>query len=432
MAINNVWELVDCPQGANLVSCKWVFKVKRLPNGDINKFNARLVARGFSQRYGVGYDETFAPVVHMESLRVLLTIAAMEDLEAHQLDVVTAYLAGELEEEIYMTSPQGLPNIANKVCRLLRGLYGLKQSARVWNRRIGAVLKRLGLTAIATDALIWVNKDYSVILALYVDDIVLFARQTQSLESVKAALSKAFNMKYLGPISTVLGMRVRCDRVRRMLWIDQSHYIQDILKEFRYTDCRPVATPADGYAQLRPGTPENDPSNEPFPDIRLYQRALGCLNWLVRGTRPDIAFVVHKLSQFCHQPCRQHWRGVLRVLRYLKHSPTLAIRYGPSTDGLVGYTDTDYAADILERPRHWITGRQSRRIHNGDSQETYKPRPTKDMAAKQRYRHKHTQGNPLGKPTWPRNGYAGRQGGLDRAQEDTPTRRQRKGTKPIG
>jgi Reverse transcriptase (RNA-dependent DNA polymerase) len=345
MAINNVWQLVDCPQGVNLVSCKWVFKVKRLPNGHIDKLKARLVARGFTQRYGIDYDETFASVVRTESLRILLAIAAMEDLEVHQLDVITAYLAGELEEEIYMAPPQGLPITGSKVCRLLKGLYGLKQSARVWNRRIGAVLKKLGLIAIATDASIWVNKDCSIILALYVDDIVLLARQMQALESVKTALSKAFKMKDLGPISTVLGMRVRRDRARRLLWIDQSHYIQDILEEFQYADCRPVATPADGYEQLSPAAPEDTP----FADIGLYQKALGCLNWLVRGTRPDLAFVVHKLSQFCHQPYRQHWQGVLRVFRYLKHTQTLAIQYGPSTDGLVGYTDTDYAADTLDR-----------------------------------------------------------------------------------
>jgi Reverse transcriptase (RNA-dependent DNA polymerase) len=104
MTINNVW-LADCPQGANLVSCKWAFKVKRLPNGNIDKFRARLVARGFTQRHGIDYNETFAPVVRMESLRILLAIATMEDLKVHQMDVVTAYLADELEEEIYMAPP---------------------------------------------------------------------------------------------------------------------------------------------------------------------------------------------------------------------------------------------------------------------------------------------------------------------------------------
>ena len=139
------------------------------------------MARGFSQQYGIDYEETFAPVVRMESLRVLLAIAAVEDLEIHQMDVVTAYLAGELEEEIYMAPPQGLPGTAGKVCCLKKGLYGLKQSARVWNQRIGSELEKAGLHAIAPEQSVWVTKDYGLILVLYVDNIVLFTRKTRTL-----------------------------------------------------------------------------------------------------------------------------------------------------------------------------------------------------------------------------------------------------------
>jgi Reverse transcriptase (RNA-dependent DNA polymerase) len=122
---------VTTPKGANIVSCKWVFKLKRLPDKRIDRYKARLVARGFTQQYGVDYNETFAPVVRMKTLRVLLAIAAAEDLEIHQMDVVTAYLAGELEEEIYITPPPGMPGTEGLVCRLWKGLYRLKQSARV-------------------------------------------------------------------------------------------------------------------------------------------------------------------------------------------------------------------------------------------------------------------------------------------------------------
>ena len=135
LATNHVWELVDIPKGANIVSNKWVFKLKRLPNGQVDRYKARLVARGFSQQYGIDYEETFAPVVRMESLRILLAIAAAEDLEIHQMDVITAYLAGELQEEVYMATPTGLSSSTGKVCKLRKGLYGLKQSARVWNQR---------------------------------------------------------------------------------------------------------------------------------------------------------------------------------------------------------------------------------------------------------------------------------------------------------
>jgi hypothetical protein len=342
---NDVWTLVQRPRDTNIVSCKWVFKIKRLPNGQIDKFKARLVARGFTQQYGVDYEETFAPVVRMESLRILLAIATQEDLEVHQMDVVTAYLAGELEEEIYMTAPQGIPEANGKVCQLRKGLYGLKQSARVWNRRISTELGQAGLEAITADQSIWINKDASLILALYVDDLVLLAREMQELRWIKGFLAQQFKMKDLGPISTMLGMRVRRDRANQMFWIDQIHYIKDLLKEFQYTNCRPVSTPADGYEHIEPAKPHDTL----FADVAKYQRALGQLNWLVRGTRPDLAFVVHKLSQYCHQPHQKHWTGVQRVFKYLKHSQDLALSYRANEDSLVGYSDTDYAADTADR-----------------------------------------------------------------------------------
>ena len=223
---------MDTPKGVNIVSNKWVFKIKRQPSGQIEKYKARLVARGFSQQRGIDYYETFAPVVRMESLRILLAIAAHEDLEVHQMDVVTAYLAGELEEEIYMAPPQGLPGTAGKVCRLKKGLYGLKQSARVWNRRIGSELERAGLKVVAPEQSVWVIKDYGLILALYVDDIVLFTRKTQALRWMKDILMKCFHMKDLGPISTVLGIRVRRKRAQKVILIDQSHYVRSMLQEF--------------------------------------------------------------------------------------------------------------------------------------------------------------------------------------------------------
>ena len=336
---------MDTPKGVNIVSSKWVFKLKCLPDGRIDRYKARLVARGFSQQHGIDYYETFAPVVRLESLRILLAIAAREDLEVHQMDVVTAYLAGELEEEIYMEPPAGLPNSEGKVCKLLRGLYGLKQSARVWNQRIARELKRSGMRATSADLSVWVNQDHSLILALYVDDIVLFARETQAIRWAKEILTKSFNMKDLGPISTVLGMRIRRDRAQRRLWVDQSHYVSDILREFQYDECRPIQTPADGYEYLRPVGAED----VPFAETARYQRAIGELNWLVRGTRVDLAFVVHKLSQHCHKPCERHWKGVQQVLRYLKFSQGFALCYEQDSKELVGYSDADFASDTSDR-----------------------------------------------------------------------------------
>jgi hypothetical protein len=183
-------------------------KIKRLPDGRIDRYKARLVARGFSQQHGVDYDEIFAAVVRMETLRILLAITAAEDLEIHQMDVITAYLVGELEKEIYETPPPGVLGTEGLVYRLLKGLYGLKQSARVWNQRLTSELKRMGLRATTADPSVWVDKDRGLILAIYVDDIVLIARETQALRRVKAVLAQAFKMKDLGKIQNVLGLRV--------------------------------------------------------------------------------------------------------------------------------------------------------------------------------------------------------------------------------
>lgn len=146
----------------------------------------------------------------------------------------------------------------------------------------------------------------------------------------------------------MLGIRVQRDRAQRILRIDQTHYIQDILKEFQYEDCRAVATPADGYKHFQSKTAQDASQGAPF-DISRYQRALGRFNWLVRGTRPDLAFVAHKLSQHCHEPYQGHWAGVQRVFRYLRHSKQLGISYGRIKGDLVGYSDSDFAADGEDR-----------------------------------------------------------------------------------
>src|SRR5271163_2763352 len=277
MATNNVWELVPRPQNKNIVSCRWVFKVKRLLDGQIDRYKARLVARGFSQQKGIDYDETFAPVMRMETLRLLLAIGAAEDLEMHQMDVVTAYLAGDLQEEIYMEMPEGLPgNLQNHVCTLKKGLYGLKQSARVWNQRIAKTFKQLQFVAAVQDQSVWVHTTTNVIIALYVDDMIILGRKMSAVQEIKDSLSREYNMKDLGEVRNVLGLRVQRDRSKRTLWIDQTHYIEETLRAFQLENCKGVSTPADGYDNLQAATTDE----ALFDDAHLYRRALGQLNWL--------------------------------------------------------------------------------------------------------------------------------------------------------
>lgn len=336
---NHTWEVVDKPKHANVISNKWVFKVKTLPNGQIDKYKARLCARGFTQEYGVDYFETFAPVVRMESLRILLALATAQDWEIHQMDVVSAYLSGDLEDEAYMEVPKGLDLPPGKVLKLNKGMPGLKQSGRVWNKKITDFFEEHGLKSLPAEHSVFVNSDRTLVVALYVDDLLLFARTEKEMQPLKQALSSAFDMKDLGEAKYVLGISITRNRREKTLVIDQEHYIKDLLQEHNLEDSRIVTTPAEGYVSLIANQP-----GDLAADVQAYQRLLGKLNWLVRACRPDIAFVVQNLSRYSHDPGNRHMGGAQRLLRYLSGTRKYGIRYS-GQQGLAGHTDSDFAAD---------------------------------------------------------------------------------------
>lgn len=339
LASNHTWSIIDKPKDVNLVSTKWVFKIKTLPNGQIDKYKARLCARGFSQQYGIDYFETFSPVVRMESLRVLLALAASHNLEVHQMDVVSAYLLGELEEDVYIDIPEGLSMPEGKVLKLQKGLPGLKQSGNIWNKRITNFFRGEGLEPIAADPSIFTNTSCAVIVALYVDDLIILSKSVGQIEALKTALSETFEMKDLGEARFLLGISINRDREQGTITINQHHYIHDLLREEDLTDNSGAAVPADGYKNLGP-LEDDDPST----GIVHYQRLIGKLNWLVRGTRADIAYTVQKLSQHAHKPGIKHLAGAQQVLRYLKETATLGIQYKGDL-AITGYSDADFAAD---------------------------------------------------------------------------------------
>ena len=204
--------MVELPRGRQPITSKWVFKVKYTPSGLLERYKARLVARGFSQQYGIDYEETFAPTLHFNSLCMLLAIAAYKDWHIHQMDVVSAYLAGELEEEIYMEPPECLPYDQSYskriVCRLIKGLYGLKQSGRVWNTTFWTTLMSLGFARLSGDNSVFLNENSGVIIVLYVDDLLIFSKEIKPLLDLKTELQKAYNMKDLGKADVCLGIQI--------------------------------------------------------------------------------------------------------------------------------------------------------------------------------------------------------------------------------
>src|SRR5579859_4533286 len=214
---NNTWDLVPRPRDRQIVTNKFAFRHKKDERARIIRLKARLVARGFSQIYRVDYLDTYAPVVKLASIRILLATAAIQGLEIHQMDIVTAFLAEDLEEEIYMEQPEGFKVGAKEedlVCRLRKSPYGLKQAPRVWNQKIRSFLKSIGFDQTYSDPCVYINRDTDIIIAMWVDDLIIFGKDMASINDLKAQLNEAYEMKDLRELKYFLGIQVHCDRER--------------------------------------------------------------------------------------------------------------------------------------------------------------------------------------------------------------------------
>jgi hypothetical protein len=223
---NNVWEVVE-KKNQKVIGTRWVFKIKKDSSGTISKFKARLVAKGYNQKYGIDYNETFAPVVKIQSLRVVLAIAANLSMEVHQIDIDTAFLNGILSEEVYIESPPGC-DICNKnqVCKLNRALYGLKQAPYEWNKTLVKFLCDFGLRQLKSDMCIFVNTN--LIIAVYVDDICIASKNIKHIIEFKEAISLEFKIKDLGFVNFVLGIKI--DIIKNGNWIlHQKIYIDSLI-----------------------------------------------------------------------------------------------------------------------------------------------------------------------------------------------------------
>ena len=215
---NQVWDLVVPPLNSKPVGSKWVFKKKTDMHGNLNTYKAILLAKGFTQTQGVDYDETFSPVTMLKSIRILFAIAAHYDYEIWQMDVKTAFLNGYLEEDVYMIQPEGFvdPQHPNKVCKLKKSIYGLKQASRTWNHRFDEEVKKFGFIKNGDEACVYKKASGSIItfLVLYVDDILLFGNDIPTMEGVKAWLGSCFSIKDLGKAAYIWEIKIYRDRSR--------------------------------------------------------------------------------------------------------------------------------------------------------------------------------------------------------------------------
>ena len=341
---NEVWKLVKLPKGKKAIGCKWVFKRKTGPDGSVTRHKARLVAKGCSQQYGTDYDETFSPVARFESLRTLLALAAQDDLSVHQMDVTTAFLNGELEEEVYMAQPEefAVPGKEHLVCQLKHSLYGLKQAPRCWNSVLDKVLKEIGFVQSASDPCIYIARDGEpFLIGVYVDDMLLAGKSEKCIDEIKSTLSKRFDMKDLGELNHFLGVQVEQNHKNGTIWVGQPLYTEEVLKRFGMENCKQVATPVEAGVKLQKGTEDSE-----RVDKSHYQSVVGSLLYLSTRTRPDIAFAVGLAARFCSDPTSQHLTAVKRILRYLQGTTHhgLLFRRSKSSE-IVGYSDADWGGD---------------------------------------------------------------------------------------
>jgi hypothetical protein len=354
---NNTWKLVARPPGKKVIGSRWTYKLK---HGGLHK--ARFVAKGYLQRPGFDFDETFAPVARFATIRTLLAIAAGLGLRVHHMDVKTAFLYGYLDEEIYVEQPEGyvIPGQEDLVLLLLKSLYGLKQAPNVWFKTITSEFVKLGYCKCESDHGIWIKfgpDGKRTFIILYVDDLLIMSEDDDELANLKRELSIRFEMKDLGEAKRFLGMEIEhgFDGVARtpVIKIHQADYIRTLLQRHGMEDCNPVSTPMDPSVNLTATT-----DTDVKVDSCHYQQYIGELMFAAIATRPDIMYAVSQLSSFNSNPCQRHLAAAKHVLRYLKGSIMFGIIYkrqratsGPRGfwSNEVGYSDADWGRDLDSR-----------------------------------------------------------------------------------
>uniref|UniRef100_A0A6N2LRF5 Integrase catalytic domain-containing protein n=1 Tax=Salix viminalis TaxID=40686 RepID=A0A6N2LRF5_SALVM len=351
--VNKVWDLVELPEGFKTVGCKWIFTTKRDSKGNLERYKARLVAKGFTQKDGIDYTETLSPVSKKDSLRIVLALVAHYDLELHQMDVKTAFLNGELEEEIYMDQPEGFVATGTEslVCRLRKSIYGLKQASRQWYIKFNDTILSYGFVEIIVDRCIYMKVSGSKfsILVLYVDDILIAANDMGMLSDVKKYLSSNFEMKDMGEASYVIGIEIIRDRSQGLLSLSQKGYINKVLKRYGMDKCSIGKAPIQKGDQFSKMQCRNELERKEMERIP-YASVVGSLNYVQTCSRPDISFAVGMLGRYQSNPGMDHWKAAKKVLRYLQGTKEYKLTYRRSDNiEIVGYSDSDYAGCIDSR-----------------------------------------------------------------------------------
>ncbi|KAH9668944.1 hypothetical protein KPL70_021590 [Citrus sinensis] len=352
---NQTWTLIPNLGNKRLISCKWIFKRNEgIPDVEPPKYKARLVAREFTQREGVDFNEMFSPIVKHSSIRILLAMVALLDLELEQMDVKTPFLHGNLEEQILMAQPEGFECKGKEdyVCLLHKSLYGLKQSPRQWYRRFNNFMVSKGYHRSRYDSCVYfggLDQGGVSYLLLYVDDMLIASKYKLEIERLKNLLKVEFEMKDLGNAKRILGMDIIRYRSAGTLFLSQEKYIKKVLERFEMQDCKPVQTPLGPQFKLSAApTSEDESQMNEFP----YAQAVESLMYAMVCTRSDIAYAVSVVSRFLSCPGKVHWNAIKWIMRYLKGSSTCGLLYGKTKSDkieVMGFVDSDFAGDLDRR-----------------------------------------------------------------------------------
>ena len=343
---NGTWRLTTLPSGVKAIGVKWVFKTKLNEHGTVEKHKARLVAKGYAQQYGIDYTEVFAPVARLDTIRLILATAAQNKWEVYQLDVKSAFLQGELKEEVYVQQPTGFEKKGEeeKVYKLNKALYGLKQAPRAWYSSIESYFVREGFERCASEHTLFTKEKEGgkiLIVSLYVDDLIYTGNNKSICEEFKMSMMHEFDMSDLGKMSYFLGIEIIQNS--KGIFMCQRKYAREVLARFGMSDSKPVGNP------IVPGTRLSKDEKGTKIDSTMFKQVVGSLMYLT-ATRPDIMFGVSLISRYMSSPTEEHWCATKRILRYINGTIEMGILYkGESITELVAYTDSDFAGDLNDR-----------------------------------------------------------------------------------
>ncbi|KAK1424219.1 hypothetical protein QVD17_19540 [Tagetes erecta] len=351
MRENQVWDLVELPPESRAIGSKWLFKRKPDMHGKVHTYKARLVAKGYTQIEGIDYEETFSPVAMIKSIRILLAIAAYYDYEIWQMDVKTAFLNGHLSEDVYMVQPEGFidPKYPNRVCKLNKSIYGLKQASRSWNLRFDQKIKEFGFVKNEDEPCVYRKASGSSIsfLILYVDDILIIGNNIPMLNEVKQWLGSCFAMKDLGEAAYILGIRIYRNRSKRLLWLNQSTYIDKMMTRFKMENSKKGGVPmTKGTVLNKSQSPSTDIENKRMEAVP-YASAIGSIMYAMLCTRPDVSCALSMTSRYQQSPGMAHWTAVKNILKYLRRTKDMSLIFGGVEEELTVrcYTDASFQTD---------------------------------------------------------------------------------------